>query len=89
VTKPPILPDMGEPMTCRRIDNLRLTASLAFDSSNPRKHVNDEIEERSAEVRSGWSKAVSQRRQAWFDPAWRPPLILTIDLVRQMNEKQE
>jgi hypothetical protein len=48
-----------------------------------------EIEERSAEVRSGWSKAVSQRRQAWFDPAWRPPLILTIDLVRQMNEKQE
>jgi len=48
-----------------------------------------EIEERSAQVRRGWSRAVSQRRQAWFDPTWRPPLILTIDLVRQMNENQE
>ena len=48
-----------------------------------------EIQERSAAIRRGWSKRVTQRRRAWLDPTWRPPLILTIDLVRQMNEKQE
>ena len=49
----------------------------------------EHIEERTAQIRQGWSKGVTSRRQAWADPSWRPPLIMTIDIVRQLNERQE
>lgn len=49
----------------------------------------DEIRERSAEVRKKWSKRVTARRQAWPDPTWTPPLVMTVELIREMNSKRD
>ncbi len=49
----------------------------------------EEIEQRAAEVRKRWTSGVKARRQPWADPTWRPPLIGTLEVVRQINEKQE
>ena len=49
----------------------------------------DEIRERSAEVRKGWSKRVTARRQAWPEPTWTPPLVATVELIREMNARPD
>jgi hypothetical protein len=49
----------------------------------------EEIKARSAEIRKGWSKGVAARRQAWADLSWRPPFVMTIELVRHLNQEQE
>jgi|TARA_B110000495_G_scaffold200585_1_gene216125 hypothetical protein len=49
----------------------------------------DEIRKRSAEVRRGWSKRVAARRQAWAEPTWTPPLVMTVELIREINARQD
>jgi hypothetical protein len=49
----------------------------------------EEIQRRADKIRKGWTQDVKARRQAWADLTWRPPLVMTIELVRLINEKQE
>ena len=49
----------------------------------------EEIQRRADKIRNGWTPRVKARRQAWADTSWRPPLIMTIELVRHINEQQE
>ena len=56
------------------------------ESSDP---TPDEIRVRSAEVRKGWSKRVAARRQAWMEPTWTPPLVMTVELIREINARQD
>lgn len=49
----------------------------------------EQIEERSAEVRRGWSKRVAARRVAQAPATWTPPLIYITELVREMNGRLE
>lgn len=67
------------------------TESEAAQPANPEPidPAPAEIKRRSAEVRGGWTSSVKARRQRWADSTWNPPLIMTIELVRQINESQE
>ena len=56
------------------------------DQSDPSP---EEIRKRSAEIRKGWSRRVIERRQAWTETSWRPPLILTLEVIQQLNETKE
>jgi hypothetical protein len=49
----------------------------------------EQIRQRAAEVRRGWSARVVQRRQTWVTPIWSPPLVLTVELLREMNSREE
>ena len=49
----------------------------------------EEIEERSAEIRRGWSARVREKRKVHNAGSWRPPFVMTIELVRQLNGIQE
>jgi hypothetical protein len=49
----------------------------------------EQIRQRSEEIRSSWSERVAQRRLVSSGPRWRPPLILTIEVVRQLNQQQK
>jgi hypothetical protein len=64
----------------------RKSKSFERELSDP---TPDEIRERSAEVRRGWSKRVAARRQAWAEPTWSPPLVMTVELIREMNARQD
>ena len=64
----------------------RKSKSFERESSDP---TPDEIRERSAEVRRGWRKRVAARRQAWAEPTWSPPLVMTVELIREMNARQD
>ena len=48
-----------------------------------------EIRERAAEIRKKWSPRVAQRRRVSADSKWLPPLVLAIDLVRELNARSE
>ena len=48
----------------------------------------EQIQERSAEVRRGWSKRVAARRIAQTLLPWVPPLVYTTELVREINSRQ-
>lgn len=48
-----------------------------------------EIRERAAEIRKRWSPRVAERRKVAPEPRWSPPLVLTIELVRELNAKNE
>ncbi len=70
------------------------TTSMSDDTFEPRERgpmdpTPEEIRERSAEIRKGWSKRVAERRHVWPEPSWRPPLVMTIELIRQMSETNE
>ena len=56
-----------------------------LDSSDP---TPEEIQKRSAEIRTGWSERVSKRRKAHVDISLRLPLGMTIELVRQLNSNR-
>lgn len=49
----------------------------------------EQIQERSAEVRRGWSKRVAARRIVQVLTPWAPPLVYTTELVREMNSRRE
>ena len=49
----------------------------------------EQIRKRSEAIRRGWSMRVTQRRQVSPATPWRAPLVLTIEVVRQLNEQQE
>ena len=49
----------------------------------------EQIQQRSAEVRRGWSKRVAARRIAQVISPWAPPLIFTTDVIREMNSRTE
>lgn len=49
----------------------------------------EQIQSRSAEVRRGWSKRVAARRITQVLSPWTPPLVHTIELVREMNSQHE
>ena len=49
----------------------------------------EQIRERSAEVRRGWSKRVAARRLAQAIAPWAPPVIFASDLARELNNNNE
>ncbi len=49
----------------------------------------EQIEQRSAEVRRGWSRRVAARRITQFFAPWTPPLVYTTELVREFNNGQD
>lgn len=49
----------------------------------------EQIRQRAAEVRRRWSKRVVERRQAWVAPPWMPPLVMTIELVRELKGRED
>ncbi len=49
----------------------------------------DQIRRRADVIRSCWSDSVAERRRVAPAPNWRPPLILTVELVREINARNE
>ncbi len=47
-----------------------------------------QIEERSKQIRKRWSHRVLQRRRVNPLHNWLPPLIMTVELVREMNARE-
>jgi len=45
----------------------------------------EQIEDRAAEIRSRWSVNVTAQRKVRVDPPWTPPLVTTIELIRELN----
>jgi hypothetical protein len=49
----------------------------------------DQIRKRAAEVRRRWSRRVHKSRRVTAESTWAPPLILTIELLRELNPKDK
>jgi hypothetical protein len=49
----------------------------------------DQIRRRAGAIRRHWSTNVAARRRVTPKAAWRPPLVLTVDLVREINSRNE
>ena len=49
----------------------------------------EQIQQRSEEIRRRWSDRVAERRSVGGGPRWRPPLILTLEVVRQLNQQHK
>lgn len=47
----------------------------------------EKIEERAAEIRRRWSANVIKRRRVSVEPQWMPPLVMTIELIRELNAR--
>ena len=63
--------------------------SFRSHDREPSDPTPEQIEERSAEVRRGWSKRVAARRLAQVTSSWAPPLIYATELVREINNRRE
>ncbi len=48
-----------------------------------------QIRERAAAVRKRWSREVKERRRVTPVASWRPPLVMTVELVREINARNE
>ena len=51
----------------------------------PTDPTEDQIRQRAAEVRRGWSKKVRQRRSMNDESGWKPPLVQIVDIVEEAN----
>ena len=58
------------------------------EGSQPIDPTPEQIRQRSEEIRNRWSDRVAERRRIGSGPHWRPPLILTIEVVHQLNQQQ-
>lgn len=57
-----------------------------FDPTDP---TPEQIDQRSAAIRRGWSKRVAERRKVCAHSNWLPPLLMTGNVVHAINEHQE
>lgn len=55
----------------------------------PSDPTQDQIRRRADAIRRRWSPNVAARRRVITDPTWRPPLVLTVELVRELNARVE
>ena len=51
----------------------------------PSDPTQDEIRRRADAIRRRWSPNVTARRRVVPPPTWRPPLVMTVELVRELN----
>lgn len=65
------------------------SAKQPVDDRDPADPSPAEIRRRSETIRRSWSERVTIRRRVYQGPHWRPPLVFTLEVVRQMNEQQE
>lgn len=49
----------------------------------------EQIRERAAQVRKRWSARMTVRRLVSGLPSWSPPLVGTIDILRELNARKE
>ena len=49
----------------------------------------DQIRRRADTIRRHWSTNVAARRRVTPVATWRPPLVFTVDLVREINSRNE
>ena len=55
----------------------------------PSDPTQDQIRRRADAIRRRWSPNVAARRRVIPAPTWRPPLVLTVELVREINSRIE
>ncbi len=66
-----------------------MTDSPLRDGREPSDPTPEQIRKRAAEVRSGWSSRVLKRRRVEDEPTWNPPLVMMIEIVREMNIRHQ
>jgi hypothetical protein len=55
----------------------------------PQDPTQDQIRRRADAIRRQWSCNVKARRRVVPEASWRPPLVLTVELVREINGRNE
>jgi hypothetical protein len=55
----------------------------------PSDPTQDQIRRRADAIRRRWSQNVTARRRVVAAPTWRPPLVMTVELVRELNARND
>ena len=56
---------------------------------DPTDPTPDQIRARAAEVRRAWSARVMKSRRVHARQPWAPPLVMTIQMLRELNARNE